>query len=131
MNRKILFVEDNPTIRFLAENYLSNHGFCVLVAENGKKALSILEKEGVRVIITDIQMPGMDGFELCRTIRRLHPGAWIAALTGDDGCRDADASIEVRFDRFFQKPLDLKVMLEAVRSCFNAENAGERGEALP
>jgi DNA-binding response OmpR family regulator len=71
MNRQILVVDDDVGLLSLVGLILTRGGFTVLKAENAFGALSLLETSKPDVIILDIMMPGMDGFELCRRIRAL------------------------------------------------------------
>ena len=66
----ILLVEDSSFYRNMEKSYLSQEGFKVLEAENGKEALDILRKESVDLVVTDIEMPEMNGFQLTEEIRR-------------------------------------------------------------
>jgi two-component system, OmpR family, response regulator len=66
---KILIVDDDPHIRKLIRVILSDEGFTILEAEDGKDALSLLDSEKVDLIILDIMMPNMDGWDLCENIR--------------------------------------------------------------
>jgi two-component system chemotaxis response regulator CheY len=69
MNKTALTVDDSKTIRQMVAFTLQNQGFEVLEAEDGKHALNVLENRDVNVIITDLNMPNMDGVELTRNLR--------------------------------------------------------------
>jgi two-component system chemotaxis response regulator CheY len=69
MSKVVLTVDDSKTIREMVSFTLKNHGFEVLEAEDGQQALSVLGDKDVHVIITDLNMPNMDGFELMRQLR--------------------------------------------------------------
>jgi two-component system, chemotaxis family, chemotaxis protein CheY len=69
MAKIALTVDDSRTIREMVAFTLKNHGFDVLEAEDGKHALAVLGDRDVSVIITDLNMPNMDGFELMRQLR--------------------------------------------------------------
>lgn len=69
MSKIALTVDDSKTIREMVAFTLKNNGFEVLEAEDGKQALSVLADKDVNVIITDLNMPNMDGFELMRQLR--------------------------------------------------------------
>ncbi|MBU4316191.1 MAG: response regulator [Proteobacteria bacterium] len=68
--RTILVVDDSVTIRSVVKNALEKAGFKVLAAENGLQAMQILNNHRPDLILSDIEMPGMDGIELCRTVHR-------------------------------------------------------------
>ena len=65
----ILIVEDNREISELLCDFLRAENYVVSVAENGEKALTLYEKYGARLVVLDIMLPGIDGFEVCRKIR--------------------------------------------------------------
>ena len=67
----ILVVEDDAKLRSLFCTVLTNNGYLALPAESGEKALSLLDSEYVDLIISDIMMPGTDGFEFAKTVRGL------------------------------------------------------------
>jgi len=69
-NEKILLVEDEEGIRELIQLYLNNKGYKVIQAENGDQALEILTTANPLLILLDIEMPGIDGFDVCRKIRQ-------------------------------------------------------------
>lgn len=69
MDRGILIVDDDPSMLRLLEKFLSMDGYEVFKARNGAEAVSILYDKGPQIVITDWEMPEMDGLELCRTIR--------------------------------------------------------------
>ncbi len=106
--RRILVVDDNvDAARSLAE-CLRLSGHEVLVASDGEQAVSEAARMRPEVVILDIGMPVMDGYEVVRRLRQL-PGARsavIVALTGFAQERDAELALEAGFDRHFPKPLD-------------------------
>lgn len=69
MNNNILVVDDEKEIRNLLETNLKNEGFSVYKASSGKKALEILDKEDINLIVLDVMMPDMDGLEVCKRVR--------------------------------------------------------------
>ncbi|WP_053375266.1 response regulator transcription factor [Paenibacillus sp. FJAT-27812] len=66
---KILIVDDDSLVRELISIYLQNEGFVTVEAEDGKKALAIVEESDIDLVILDIMMPHLDGWDLCREIR--------------------------------------------------------------
>jgi CheY-like chemotaxis protein/anti-sigma regulatory factor (Ser/Thr protein kinase) len=76
----ILIVDDEHTIRMMLSDFLENR-YDILGAENGLQALEILAKQHVDLVISDINMPGMNGIDLLRTIQTRHPGLKTALIT--------------------------------------------------
>lgn len=68
--RKILIIDDDKLIRASIGDLMRAKGFMVVVAEDGKKGLAVAEKEKPDVIILDVMMPGMDGFEVCEALKK-------------------------------------------------------------
>lgn len=68
--KKILVVDDEKGIRFLLLDFLSSEGFDVRVAKDGQESLDILERSNFDLIITDINMPGMDGISMLKTMKK-------------------------------------------------------------
>jgi len=67
---KVLVVDDEPTVRKLIQRYLGDHGYEVVVAENGAAGWAVAREGGADLILSDVAMPEMDGYELVRTVRR-------------------------------------------------------------
>jgi CheY-like chemotaxis protein len=117
--RKILVVDDEETIRDMLEMAFSRFGYTVRLAENGERALEILKKEKIQVMFLDINMPGMDGLELCRRIREEYPISIIHAITGYGSLFELSDCRQVGFDDYFRKPMDLEVLHRAAEDAFN------------
>jgi len=121
----VLVVDDDPAILRLLTSLLTSNGYDVCVASSGSEALTLIGKEPPSIIITDWQMPEMDGLELVRRIRELELAhyIYILFLTGrsDDGA--LVAAIDAGADDFLKKPVDKSELLARIR-------AGQRVLAL-
>ena len=80
---RILVVDDDQSVRLLLRAVLERRGYSVVEAENGKEGLQALSGEPTDVVITDIQMPGMDGLEMILELRGTLPTARIIAMSGE------------------------------------------------
>jgi CheY-like chemotaxis protein len=118
MTRKILVVDDEPDLRDIFTAFFREFGYEVLPAASGQEALAILAEDPVQVMFLDLNMPGMDGLELCRRARQLMPRAMIFALTGFHKLFTAQAAGEVGFDDYFTKPVDLHLLHNVARAAF-------------
>ena len=87
----ILVVEDEPSFRRTLAGYLADSGYRVTEAANGVEGLAAAQRELPAVVVTDLRMPLMDGFELMVRLRALYPGTPVIVLTGT-GDRQAMAS---------------------------------------
>lgn len=116
MNKSILFVDDDPRIRELLRATLEPH-FSLLEAEGGQKALHILERSSPDLIILDIAMPQMDGFEVCQRIKSNSSTQHIPViiLTGTAlSQRDKNRGKQVGADTYFTKPFSPRQLLDKV-----------------
>ena len=118
MNTNVLVVDDDEPIRKLLERVLSTAGYKVHMASSGEDALRIIRKTRIYVFLLDLQLPGMDGLELCRRIRSDHPISCIYAFTGHASLYDLAACREIGFDDYFTKPFQVDEFLEAIRDGF-------------
>jgi CheY-like chemotaxis protein len=107
-NLKILLAEDNPVNRTLAVHVLKRRNHIVLLAENGREALQILREERVDVVLMDVQMPEMDGFEATAAIRQKEKTIGghlpIVALTANAMQGDREFCLARGMDAYLAKP---------------------------
>ena len=113
----ILIVDDLPQNVRLLEAVLSPHGFRVATASSGQEALDVLSKEHPDLVLLDILMPGIDGYEVCRRIREDPETAFLPVImitaSGDE---EKIRAIESGADDFVNKPFDQAELLARVRS---------------
>lgn len=88
----ILVVDDQPTILKVLHKFIKEHGFYVYIAESGERAISILDHINPELILLDICMPGMDGFETCRKIKQIPKTADIPVIF-ITGLKDVDYKV--------------------------------------
>ncbi len=81
--RQILFVDDDPALRVLFSALLTGRGFQIRVAGDGVEAMALLEQAVPDLIISDLRMPRMSGFELCSLVRRRHPRLPLIIISGE------------------------------------------------
>ena len=118
MEKKILVVDDDPSIRKLLETAFTRAGYTVVLAGSGEEALEILKNEPINVMFLDMQLPGMNGMELCIQIRKENSIACIYAMTGSHLLFDLANCSEAGFDDFFPKPFSIATFLKTARDAF-------------
>ncbi len=133
----ILAVDDSRTNLYLLETMLKAAGYAVTTAVNGVEALDKLAGGGIDLVISDLLMPVMDGFELCRRIRRdekLRRLPFIAYTATYTSSQDEALVLKIGADRFLQKPSEPETILEAVSTLSGGaarEDAGDTVQPEP
>jgi signal transduction histidine kinase len=115
MNPHILLVDDEEDIRDVLAISLSDIGHEVLLAENGDEALRIFKEKNPPIVLTDIKMPGMDGIELLRKIKRENPETEVIMITGHGDIDLAIKSLKFEATDFITKPINDDVMMIALK----------------
>jgi len=122
---RILIVDDSPTQAMLLEQVLRAHGYLVSVARNGAEALEQILARQPDLVISDILMPEMDGFELCRRVRGVAAlrGLPVILLTHLNDPADVLHSLEAGADYFISKPYNNKLLLSRICAILQREGA--------
>ena len=115
-NDKIVVVDDDARIRDLLRRYLSQEGFEVMVAEDGKALSRVLLRESVDLIILDLMMPGEDGLSICRRLRAASDRTPIIMLTAKGEDVDRIVGLEVGADDYLGKPFNPRELLARVHA---------------
>jgi Response regulators consisting of a CheY-like receiver domain and a winged-helix DNA-binding domain len=108
---KILVAEDDRELRQLFCKALSKNGYVPFEAENGKEALDIIESEYIDLIISDIMMPVMDGYELTKALRDAEYNIPILMITVRDSFRDKQQGFLSGIDDYMVKPINVNEMI--------------------
>jgi len=121
----VLIVDDDLTVRLLERRCLEKAGFAVEEAHNGEMALSVFERINPDIILLDVRMPGMDGFEVCEGIRRLPGGSLtpVLMLTGLDDIESINRAYESGATDFITKSTNWEVLSHHVRYMVRASRA--------
>ncbi len=119
---RILVIDDDESIRFLLRAVLEFQGYDVIEAENGYEGLLCYQAEPADLVITDIQMPVMDGLELLMELRRTFPRAKVIAISG--GRRTLEAA-RTFTPHTFEKPFSLEEVVDTVHELVAASMPSE------
>ncbi len=126
---RILIVDDDPGQRSLLESFLRSQGFATTTASSGEQALALLDHEEIRMMISDVRMPGMTGLETLREARRRHAVLPVLLVTAYADVREAVGAMRDGALDYLTKPIDLDELLAAVRKGVGLEEA-PRSEAV-
>lgn len=124
-NPLILAVDDDEAIRMLMEAALGGYGFRVQVVENGREAVDAFEKLNPHAILMDVNMPEMDGFTACKTIRSLPNGEHVPVLmmTGLEDVESIDRAFVAGATDFVSKPINWAVLKYRIKYMLRASTA--------
>lgn len=127
--RKILVVDDEVEIRSAFQRTFARAGYTVRTAAGGDEALQILGGESIQVMFLDLNMPDMDGIELCREVRKRSPMAVIHAVTGYASLLELADCREAGFDHCYVKPVEVEVLLAAADAAYTKVDPRRNGRS--
>ena len=110
----VLFVDDEEMALKVGSLMLRKLGYSVLPVCKGQEAIEILKKNKVAFVILDMQMPGMNGYEIYYQLKKIQPKVKILLASGYVGDQSEKRLISIGFDGFIQKPFDLKQLSEKI-----------------
>jgi len=129
MNETILVVDDEPKIVKLARDYLEQAGFRVLSALDGTEALAAFRRDRPDLIVLDLNLPGQDGLEVCRALRRASDVP-IIMLTARVEETDRLIGLELGADDYIAKPFSPRELVARVRAVLRRVHGGVRQPGL-
>ena len=128
MKTKILLVDDDPNIRQLVRLYLEKEGFDVTEADRGDAALKEFKAAPPNLMLLDVMLPGMDGWQVCREVRKVS-NIPIIMLTAKDETFDKVLGLELGADDYVVKPFDAKELVARIKAVIRRyQNGGESAE---
>lgn len=113
----ILVVDDEASLARLTKEILRRNGYTALSADSAQQALEVLKKQSVDLVLTDVIMPDMDGYELALEVTKLYPDTKIQHISGYNDIDNADLE-KHGFPESLHKPLEPKIMLIRIRELF-------------
>lgn len=121
MNKNILVVEDEQRMREIICDYLEMDGFTVFQADNGIEAMNVFENNNIDLVLLDIMMPGLDGWSVCRRIRK-KSNVLIIILSARSDEDDKLLGFELGADEYVTKPFSPKVLVARVKTLISRFN---------
>jgi two-component system alkaline phosphatase synthesis response regulator PhoP len=115
MSKKILIVDDQSFIRTLLEftlERLEDQGVELLVASDGEKALELALREDPELILLDVALPHLDGYEVCERVRASGSNAYVIMLTARGQAKDHQRGVDVGADEYITKPFNPDYILK-------------------
>jgi two-component system, OmpR family, response regulator len=128
---KVLVVDDEPNIRELVEVALKFHGCAVAVCATGKEALHQAETYEPDLMVLDVMLPDMDGFEVCRTLRTSGNEVPVIFLTARDTTSDTIRGLTLGGDDYVTKPFSVEALVARVRAVLRRSIRGPGADGDP
>ncbi len=116
---KVLVVDDDPTIRQLCADVLTDEGYTVDTASNGQEALNRLARNGIKVALIDIMMPVMDGMQLCRILRSRDETRHLPIIVMSAATNLASKATEALANGVLVKPFEIDKLISCVEQLAN------------
>src|SRR5690349_9258772 len=116
MNELILLVDDEPSIIQLSRMYLEREGFRIESVNDGEAALTSVARELPALVVLDVMLPKLDGFEVCRRLRAMNNATAILMLTARDEDIDKILGLELGADDYLTKPFNPRELVARVKA---------------
>ncbi|HLR24594.1 MAG TPA: response regulator transcription factor [Fodinibius sp.] len=129
-SKKIIIVEDEPSLVFTLEDTLESEGYEVFITEEGEKAVQIVEQEEPDLMILDLMLPGMSGFDVCKKIRTKDFTLPIIILTARDQEIDKVTGLNIGADDYMTKPFGVKELLARIKALLRRSNQYDQKKPL-
>jgi len=129
----VLIIEDEPNIASFARMYLEAAGFRVSTADRGDEGLTMAERDRPALVVLDLMLPGMDGYEVTKRLRGdgRGQGPPIIMLTARDDAVDKVVGLELGADDYITKPFNPRELVARVRAVLRRADAGPAGRTMP
>jgi DNA-binding response OmpR family regulator len=128
--QKILIVEDEPSLVFTLQDTLDNEGYNTFIAKEGNKAIEIVKEEDPDLLILDLMLPKMSGFDVCKKIRSLNYTFPIIILTARDQEIDKVTGLNIGADDYMTKPFGVKELLARIKARLRRSETYARNKPL-
>lgn len=121
---KVLLVEDDSTLSFIVEDALTREGFDVVCASNGEDGLKKFKASNPAVVVADVMMPKMSGFEMVELIRLIAPSVPVLLLTARTAIDDVVKGFELGANDYIRKPFQIIELIVRIKSLLNRTRSG-------
>jgi len=111
MSKKIVVIDDEPDISKMVTDFLIGAGYAAYYALNGTDGLALIEKEQPDLVLLDIGMPGMDGLEVLREIRKKNSPLQVVILSAYKEVETVKKALELGVSEYITKPINLDTLL--------------------
>jgi DNA-binding response OmpR family regulator len=115
-NINLLLVEDEATLAMIIKDTLEDQGFNIVLAKDGEEGLEAFLKNRPDVLVTDVMMPKMDGFELVRRVREMDKTTPILVLTARSAVKDVVEGFEIGANDYLKKPFGMQELIVRIKS---------------
>ena len=122
--QRILLVEDEPNIARFVELELGHEGYEVVKAADGREGLTLAEEGGFDLVLLDIMLPGLNGLEVLRRLRRTS-AVPVIMLTARDAVMDKVSGLDMGADDYITKPFSIEELLARIRSALRKQQRQE------
>src|SRR6202042_3565541 len=131
LNPRVLVIDDEPNIRELVQVALNFHGCAVTTGATGEEALQLADAYDPDLIVLDVLLPDIDGFEVCRQLRSVANNVPVIFLTARDATVDTVTGLTIGGDDYITKPFSVEALIARVRAVLRrtADRRSLRGGA--
>lgn len=126
MKRKILIVDDEKAFADAVTEYLCDRGYDALATYDVKEALSVYETFAPEVVVTDLKLPDVSGFELLAGIRRKDSGSIVIVMTAYGSVNEASKSLQLHSNTFIQKPIRMEYLARLVKDQLKIKDSSSK-----
>ncbi|HCO18432.1 response regulator transcription factor [Gudongella oleilytica] len=130
MERSVMIVEDEESIRKFVKINLDRAGYKVLEASSGEEGIEIASREKLDIVVLDVMLPGIDGFEVCKKLRADHPHLGIIMLTAKSQDIDKIMGLEYGTDDYMTKPFNPTELVLRLKSLERRLEPEKEGNSL-
>jgi two-component system OmpR family response regulator len=127
---RLLVVDDEPNLRSMLAAALKHHGFEVSTAPDGRTALDMIDTDRPDLVVLDVMMPDLDGFEVCRRLRISGDTTPVLFLTARDAVEDKVRGLTLGADDYLQKPFSLEELVARTEAILRRAGTAASGSEL-